>query len=79
MEKNKHYIKVFITDSDTGFVCNFDGKLTQIVTSKDQLCMAIGYDIHCDKMNKIIGEQSEAVYGFRIDYTLTPLRTDPFK
>lgn len=78
MGKSKHYIKVFFTDNSEGFVYNLDGTVTEVKSSNDQLRMAIGKDIH-GEIEEDIGRQRDGVYGYRIDYTLTPIFTDPFK
>lgn len=77
MEKKKHFIKVFFTDNEEGFVCNIDGTVTEVESSIDQLRMEIGTDIHCE-IDEDIERQREGVYGYRIDYTLTPIFTDPY-
>ena len=78
MATNKHYMKVFITDEDESWVVNYDGMITETRSGADQLASGMGYDIK-EEMGKIIEADYEAIYGFRIDYTITPIRTDPFK
>lgn len=78
MARDKHYMKVFITDEDEGYVVNYDGTFTDTRSGADQLASGMGYDIK-EEMNKMLEEDDDAIYGFRIDYTITPLRTDPFK
>lgn len=78
MATNKHYMKVFITDDVGGYVVNYGGDFTNIRKDADELASGMGYDIkeHMDIMSE---NNTEAIYGFRIDYTVTPIRTDPFK
>lgn len=79
MARDKHYIKVFITDEDEGYVVNYDGNFTDVRQGADQLASGMGYDIK-GEMNKMLEEdEGDVIYGFRIDYTITPIRTDPFK
>lgn len=78
MATNKHYMNVFITDEDENYVVNYDGDFTDVRTSADQLVSSIGCDIKGEIDNMLVSAD-EPIYGFRIDYTITPIRTDPFK
>lgn len=71
-------MKVLITDNDNGYVVNYDGSYTEVRSDADELATGMGYDIK-EEINKIQADNDEALYGFRIDYTVTPIRTDPFK
>ena len=76
MEKNKHYIKVFFTDNEEEFIYNLDGGVLGVATSIDSLREAIGTDIH-EEMQLL--SDTNGVFGYRIDYTLTPITEDIFK
>lgn len=77
MATNKHYMKVFITDEEEQYVLNTDG-YTDVRLGADHLASGMGYNIK-EEMNKMLEEDDEVIYGFRIDYTITPTKTDPFK
>lgn len=75
MAENKHYIKVFYTDE--GSVINLDGETTFVSVTEEELSRSIGDDI-CSEMREDLGKLECGIYGYRIDYTLTPIKTDPF-
>lgn len=78
MAKSKHYMKIFSTDQADSYVLNCDGNTTVVKSGAEQLAAGMGREIK-EKMTNILKASNEAIYGFRIDYTLTPIRTDPFK
>lgn len=78
MEKKKHFIKVFFTDDETNNILNFDGQITECYTNTEEFYKAIGRDI-ANEIDEAAQKSDEASYGYRIDYTLTPITTDPFK
>lgn len=78
MATNKYYMKVFNTDAIGGYVVNYDGDFTEVRSGADDLASGMGNDIKI-KMDEILKKDNEPIYGFRIDYTITPIRTDPFK
>lgn len=78
MENNKHFIKVFFSDEDEGHVLNLDGEFTQVASTKQELFEKIGGDIHANIIIDI-EQRNTPIFGYRIDYTLTPITKDPFK
>lgn len=77
MGNKKHFIKVFFTDDDEGYVLNLDGSVTCVAASDEQLHKEIGKDIH-GEIKEALDREDDAVYAYRVDYTITPIRTDPF-
>lgn len=74
MEDNKHHIKVFQTeDSNTNIIC-CDGADVFVCNSIEQLKGFIGNDIYGEMQN---AEEDNSI-GFRIDYTITPIKENPF-
>lgn len=79
MATNKSFIKVFFVGEKEGFVCNFNGDASTVINGRDQLASQIGYDIH-DMMEADFDHQDiDIIFGYRIDYTLTPITKAPFE
>lgn len=69
---------MFFTDDEEHNILNFDGTVTECYSTADEMCKAIGRDIN-EEIDHDAGISEEVCFGYRIDYTLTPIRTDPFK
>ena len=79
MESKKHYINVFFTDNKDFNILNFDGGcINQYAENFWLLQTGIGGDIYAG-IQECIESGDAAIYGCRVDYTLTPITENPYK
>lgn len=78
MPTNKHYIKILLSDDEEGCLICYDDKDVEVASTIDDIHKKIGENIHGEIVANL-HQSFEAIYGYRINYTLIPIKKDPFK